>query len=204
MHHSSHKITARCLPWLVILTAACSVNSAAQETAAQQTLGPNAQPVIEEIVVTGSRLAKTDLTSTSPITVLGDEEINSRGISRIEDLVNTLPQALAGQSAFSGINAGIATVNLRGLGAERTLVLIDGKRLPFGSPTKVAADLNQIPAQLIEQVEVLTGGASAVYGADAIAGVVNFRLKRDFQGLDAKLQGGFFNDAVAATPSCCA
>lgn len=69
---------------------------------------------------------------------------------------------------------------------------------------KVAADLNQIPAQLIEQVEVLTGGASAVYGADAIAGVVNFRLKRDFQGLDAKLQGGFFNDAVAATPSCCA
>ena len=193
MHHSSHKITARRLPWLGILIAACSVDSAAQETAAQQALGANAQPVIEEIVVTGSRLARTDLSSTSPITVLGDEEIDSRGISRIEDLVNTLPQALAGQSAFSGINAGIATVNLRGLGAQRTLVLIDGKRLPFGSPTKVAADLNQIPAQLIEQVEVLTGGASAVYGADAIAGVVNFRLKRDFQGLDAKLQGGFFH-----------
>ena len=112
MHHSRHNITARRLPWLGILAAACSVNSAAQETAAQQALGANAQPVIEEIVVTGSRLARTDLSSTSPITVLGDEEIDSRGISRIEDLVNTLPQALAGQSAFSGINAGIAPADL--------------------------------------------------------------------------------------------
>ena len=112
MHHSSHNITARRLYALGILTAACSVNSAAQEAAAQQTLGANAQPVIEEIVVTGSRLARTDLTSTSPITVLGDEEIDSRGISRIEDLVNTLPQALAGQSAFSGINADIAPADL--------------------------------------------------------------------------------------------
>ena len=107
MHHSRHKITARRLPWLGILAAACSVN-----TAAQQALGANTQPVIEEIVVTGSRLARTDLSSTSPITVLGDEEIDSRGISRIEDLVNTLPQALAGQSAFSGINAGIAPADL--------------------------------------------------------------------------------------------
>ncbi len=161
--------------------------------AAQETPGINSDgETIEEVVVTGSRIARTDLTSTSPITVLSNEEIGSRGVSRIEDLVNTLPQALAGQSAFSGIGAGTATVNLRGLGAERTLVLIDGKRLPFGSPITVAADLNQVPAQLIEQVEVLTGGASAVYGADAIAGVVNFRLKRDFQGLDMNFQGGLF------------
>ena len=186
MQQSSGNVTAGRGALVSVLALVCSA------AAAQEPVDPNAGPVIEEIVITGSRIARTDLTSTSPITVLGNEEVDSRGVSRIEDLVNTLPQALAGQSAFSGINSGIATVNLRGLGAERTLVLIDGKRLPFGSPTKVAADLNQIPAQLIEQVEVLTGGASAVYGADAIAGVVNFRLKRDFQGLEAKLQGGFF------------
>lgn len=147
---------------------------------------------IDEITVTGSRLARSELTSTSPVTVLDGEEFRVRGVTRVEDLINTLPQALAGQSAFSGINAGTATVNLRGLGADRTLVLVDGKRLPFGSPISVAADLNQVPAQLVERVEVLTGGASAVYGADAIAGVVNFKMKRDFEGVEANVQGSFF------------
>lgn len=147
---------------------------------------------VEEIVVTGSRIKKTNLTSSSPVTVVGNEEVHARGVTRVEDLINTLPQALAAQSSSSGIGTGTATVNLRGLGADRTLVLVDGKRLPFGSPTSVAADLNQVPSQLVERVEVLTGGASAVYGADAIAGVVNFVMKRDFEGVEINLQGSRF------------
>ena len=87
MRHNTHNITARCLYGLGMLTAACSVNSDAQETAAREALGPKAEPVIEEIVVTGSRLARTELTSTSPITVLGDEEIDSWGVSRIEGFI---------------------------------------------------------------------------------------------------------------------
>ena len=90
-------------------------------------------------------------------------------------MLNNLPQVFADQGGnVSNGATGTATVNLRGLGAERTLVLVNGRRLPAGSPRSVAADLNQIPAALIKRVEVLTGGASAVYGSDAVAGVVNF------------------------------
>lgn len=152
-----------------------------------------ADDVQDTVVVTGSRIANANLTSSSSVTVLEAGEFDARGVIRVEDLINTLPQALSGQSSFSGIGAGTATVNLRGLGANRTLVLVDGKRLPFGSPINVAADLNQVPAQLVERIEVLTGGASAVYGADAVAGVVNFKMKRDFQGIEANLQGSFFH-----------
>lgn len=153
---------------------------------------PGDERVLEEVVITGSRMANTGLTSPSPVTVLDDADISMRGVLRVEDMLSVLPQALAGQNSTSGINSGTATVNLRGLGSERTLVLMNGKRLPFGSPTSVAADLNQIPSQLVERVEVLTGGASAVYGADAVAGVVNFITKRDFEGLEMSLQGSTF------------
>lgn len=146
----------------------------------------------DRMTVTGTRLQNANLTSTSPVAVLDSEEIETRGIVRVEDLINTLPQALSGQSSTTGIGGGTATVNLRGLGSNRTLVLVDGKRLPFGSPQNVAADLNQVPAQLIERIEVLTGGATAVYGADAVAGVVNFIMKKDFEGMEADLQGSFF------------
>ncbi len=188
MKQNENKAAAKNRGLIGVLAAVFSAGAAAQEPADG---GANAG-ALEEVIVTGSRISRTDLSSSSPVTVIGNEEIDARGVLRVEDLINILPQALAGQSAFSGIGAGTATVNLRGLGAERTLVLVDGKRLPFGSPISVAADLNQIPAQLVERVEVLTGGASAVYGADAIAGVVNFRMKRDFEGLDVNLQGGFF------------
>ncbi|MBU2926288.1 TonB-dependent receptor [Colwellia sp. 1_MG-2023] len=176
---------------LSALVAAVSVNAGAQSVPEDDSQVSQATAV-EKIVITGSRIKNTNLTSSSPVTVVGSEEVQIRGITRAEDLINTLPQALSAQSSSSGIGTGTATVNLRGLGADRTLVLVDGKRLPFGSPTSVAADLNQIPSQLIERVEVLTGGASAVYGADAIAGVVNFVMKRDFEGVEINTQASTY------------
>lgn len=146
---------------------------------------------VSEIVVTGSRIRQANLTTTSPVTQVTAEDVRESGVSRVEDLVTQLPQAFAAQnSTVSNGASGTATVSLRNLGATRTLVLIDGKRMAYGSPLDAAADLNQIPAQLVERVEVLTGGASAVYGSDAIAGVVNFILKKDFEGLELTAQYG--------------
>jgi outer membrane receptor protein involved in Fe transport len=147
---------------------------------------------IDTIVVTGSRLVNANVASSSAVTVLDAKEFDVRGVTRVEDLINILPQALSGQTSASGVNGAQATVNLRGLGANRTLVLVDGKRLPYGSPINAAADLNQIPAQLVERVEVLTGGATAVYGADAVAGVVNFKMIRDFEGVEMNAQTSVF------------
>ncbi|APG62194.1 hypothetical protein LPB140_04535 [Sphingorhabdus lutea] len=145
------------------------------------------------IVVTGSRIVRPDLESTSPVTVVGSEEIAATGTTRIEDLVNTLPSVVGGQNSFISNGAsGTATVDLRGIGTTRTLVLVNGRRLQPGDPTLPVADLNQIPAALVERVEVSTGGASAVYGADAVAGVVNFVMKTDFEGIQLNSQYGFY------------
>src|SRR6056297_1678356 len=157
------------------------------------TVGAQSEPeaMLEEVVVTGSRLTRGNVVSPSPVTVVDSTDIESRGIIRVEDMLNTLPQVSPSETSGKANEAtGTATVNLRGLGAERTLVLVNGRRLPFGSPIAPAADLNQVPSQLVERVEVLTGGASAVYGADAVAGVVNFILKEDFEGIEVDLQYG--------------
>jgi iron complex outermembrane receptor protein len=145
-----------------------------------------ADQTIQEVVVTGSRIAQPNLETTSPVTQVTSEDVITQGVTKIEDLVNQLPQAFAAQNATVANGAtGTATVNLRGLGSTRTLVLIDGRRMPYGgvSAASAAADLNQIPTAMVERVEVLTGGASAVYGSDAIAGVVNFIMKKDFEGI---------------------
>ena len=148
---------------------------------------------VTEIVVTGTRIPTPNLTSVSPVTSVGSADIKAQGVTRVEDLVNSLPQAFAaqGSSVANGSN-GTATVNLRGLGSNRTLVLIDGRRLMGGNPTSaitsVAADLNFIPTALVDRVDILTGGASAVYGADAVAGVVNFIMKKDFEGVRVDAQ----------------
>ncbi|MCB2097459.1 MAG: TonB-dependent receptor [Parvularculaceae bacterium] len=149
-----------------------------------------AQEADDEIVVTGSRIPSANAVAASPVTTIGNVEFDIRGTTRVEDLVNTLPQAFAAQGANTSNGAtGTAQVDLRGLGANRTLVLVDGRRLQYGSAISSAPDLNQIPANLVERVEVLTGGASAVYGSDAISGVVNFIMIKDFEGvrLDAQL-----------------
>ncbi|MEQ8177455.1 MAG: TonB-dependent receptor [Amphiplicatus sp.] len=147
----------------------------------------------DEVVATGSRIKNANMVSPSPVTTVDAAQIEARGTIRIEDMLNTLPQVSPAEgSSRANEAAGTATVDLRGLGAERTLVLVNGKRLPFGSPIAAPADLNQVPSQLIERVDVLTGGASAVYGADAVAGVVNFILKDDFEGLQVDFQTGAY------------
>lgn len=145
---------------------------------------------IQEVVVTGSRISTPNMTSISPVTAISNEDIVATGKVRVEDIINQLPQAMAAQgSTISNGSTGAATVDLRGLNAKRTLVLINGRRLMPGNPDSApnpnsgAPDLNQVPRALIERVEVLTGGASSVYGADAIGGVVNFIMNTRFEGV---------------------
>jgi len=148
---------------------------------------------LDDVIVTGSRIPQANLITTSPVTQVTGEDIDIAGVTRVEDLIAQLPQAFAAQnSTVSNGASGTATVSLRNLGSSRTLVLIDGRRMGYGSPNDDAADLNQIPEQLVERVEVLTGGASAVYGSDAVAGVVNFIMKKDFEGLQIDAQYGFY------------
>lgn len=146
------------------------------------------------IVVTGTRIARPNVESASPITTVGAEDIKEFGSTKIEDLTNSLPQVFAGQSSGVSNGAdGTATIDLRGLGPSRTVVLIDGRRLmPGNIGGGAGADLNFIPAALVSSVDLLTGGASATYGADAVAGVVNFRMNRKFKGLRIDAQYGAY------------
>lgn len=148
----------------------------------------------ETVVVTGSLIPQSgNMVETSPVTEIGAEDFDVRGALRAEDIVNTLPQAFGAQGSNLANGAtGTASVNLRGLGSERTLVLMNGRRLPYGSLNTPAADINFIPSQLVEKVDILTGGASATYGSDAIAGVVNFVLNDDFEGVRVDTNYSFY------------
>lgn len=144
-----------------------------------------AQEQVETVVVTGSRIPQVGVYSSSPVTAVTNQEIKYEGTTNVETLLNNLPSAFADFGSFeSNGSPGTATVNLRNLGSSRTLVLIDGKRLMPGDPSLPSPDLNQVPAALVDHVEVVTGGASAVYGSDAIAGVVNFIMRKDFEGVE--------------------
>ena len=146
----------------------------------------------EDIVVTGSRIARPNLTSNSPIAVVTGEQTVENADITLDTFLNTLPQVNpAGTSTSNNPgNGGQSNVNLRGLGSNRNLVLIDGRR-PMVSASDQSVDLNTIPQGLIERIEIITGGAGAAYGADAIAGVVNIRLKDDFEGIE--LRGTYAN-----------
>jgi len=139
----------------------------------------DSQP-IEEIVTTGSRIVTKDgFGRTSPVTVMTADNIAKLGLTRVEDVLNSLPSVETALHSFdaNGIS-GTASIDLRGLGSFRTLVLMNGRRMQPGGVSATSVDVNQIPAAMIERVEVLTGGASATYGADAVAGVVNFIMRR--------------------------
>ena len=150
---------------------------------------------LQEVIVTGSRIAAPNLTSTSPIEVLTYKNIQQTGKNDISDVLLQLPQNfnnsigqdLTNNTAGLSAAGGVTTADLRGLGPNRTLVLVDGRRLGNGSPNTAIAspapDLDQIPLQLIDRIDVVTGGASSVYGSDAIAGVVNFIMKKNFEGI---------------------
>lgn len=146
------------------------------------------------IVVTGSLVKRPNEDSAAPVTVVGGDDFKGTGATKVEDLFNALPQVIATQSSGVSNGAdGTATVDLRGLGTNRTLVLVDGRRLmPGGIGGGAGADLNFIPSALVSSVEILTGGASTTYGADAVSGVVNFKMNREFQGVRLDGQYSFY------------
>ena len=153
-----------------------------------------------EIVVTGSRLVRTDLEAPSPTTVVSQEDISLSGNVTLEKTINEFPQLASGNTSTvnNGGGSGVLTANLRGLGSTRTLTLVNGRRfIPADSSGNT--DLASIPDLLIKRVDIITGGASAVYGSDAIAGAVNFVLDDSFEGIKASAQYGITSRGDAAS-----
>jgi outer membrane receptor protein involved in Fe transport len=150
-------------------------------------------PAVQEVIVTGSRIQSTNLVSISPVTTVSATDIEQTGLVRTEDILNNLPQVFSGQgSTLSNASDGTSTVDLHDLGPQRTLVLVNGRRLgPGAFDGRNYSDVNQIPSALIEKIEILTGGASATYGADAVSGVVNFIMNTHFQGVKLDADYGF-------------
>ena len=147
-----------------------------------------------DIIVTGTRIPQPNLESAAPVTVISNQDIKLSGTTRIDEALNQLPSASATQSSgLPNPSSGTAEIDLRYLGSKRTLTLVNGRRLAPGDPNSStqAGDINIIPASMLKRVEVLTGGASSVYGADAVAGVVNFIIDTDFDGLrlDGQISG---------------
>jgi outer membrane receptor protein involved in Fe transport len=161
---------------------------------------PAAAQQVESVVVTGSRLPSTYQAPT-PVTVVDASAIKLSGNVNIEDTLNETPQfrGSQGDGKFNnGQGAGGATLNLRGLGAQRNLVLVNGRRYTIQGPDQTT-DVNTIPTALIQRTEIVTGGSSAVYGSDAITGVINFIMRQDFEGVEAQTHVDF--DSVTATPT---
>ncbi|MFZ5748114.1 MAG: TonB-dependent receptor plug domain-containing protein [Pseudomonadota bacterium] len=145
------------------------------------------------IVVTGSRIALPNVDTPSPVQSIGVQQIEDAGVTNIQELLLEnpafgTPGLSRTNSAFLTSGTGVATVDLRDLGSDRTLVLINGRRVVAGLPGSATVDLNVIPTQFLQRVDVLTGGASSIYGSDAVAGVVNFIYKDDFEGIEGQAQ----------------
>ncbi len=147
---------------------------------------------IESIVITGSRIQRSSAATPTPTTVLDSKQIQQLGLNNAGDILNTLPafSQSIGRANTDGndANSGLELLNLRGLGTERTLVLVNGRRHVGSQAGNTSVDVSTIPTQMIERVEVITGAASAVYGADAVSGVVNFIMKQSFEGFQANIQ----------------
>ena len=172
----------------------CTPVDATPQEAAEVAAAPAPASTGGDIVVTGSRIRSPSLSAPVPITTVSVAELTNTGDVSLGDALNDLPSL---RSTFSQGNstrfigtAGLSLLDLRGLGTERTLVLVNGKRHITSSPGDYQVDTNTIPVDLLERVDVVTGGSSAVYGSDAVAGVVNFILKRDFEGISLKGQSG--------------
>lgn len=170
--------------------AATALSLWATGAAAQEADPPQDASQLDEVVVTGSRLRTGDLVSNSPMKTVGQEELVATATLTVETFLNTLPQVVPSVStaANNPDNNGASNIDLRGLGPNRNLVLMDGRRV-IGSDELGAVDVATIPAALVERIELISGGASAVYGADAVAGVVNFILRDDFEGMEMDAQG---------------
>lgn len=175
--------------------ALATASVAALLASGQAAFAQESAEAVEEVVVTGSRIARDGYDAPTPVNVLGAQEIAAAAPANIADFVNTLP-SVAGSStaanssgALSNGAAGISALNLRALGSGRTLVLFDGQRSVVSAATGLV-DTNTFPQALIERVEVVTGGASSAYGSDAIGGVVNFILDKDYTGVKTSLEYG--------------
>ncbi len=177
-------LLAAAMPMAFMLSSVAQAQTTPQaDTAAPETAGNDG-----EIVVTGSRIMRRDVESAAPIAIVGKEEIALTGTVNIEQVVNQLPQVVPGTTAFSNNpGGGVATLDLRGLGATRTMILVNSRRYVFYDANQLV-DVNTIPAFLIDNIEALTGGAGAVYGSDALAGVINFKLRNDLNGVLAGSQ----------------
>ncbi len=192
------------------LIALCASAAITPHVHAQQA---GADSMMEEVVVTGSRLQRADYTTApQPISVISAEDLSNSGSVDIGEVLNENPALLSsvtstnsldGQAANVGraSNQGGSALNLRGLGTGRTLTLVNGRRHVSGIEGTSSVDVSTIPSALIERVEVLTGGASAVYGADAVTGVVNFVLRNDFEGAEIDFRPGISERGDAATGS---
>ncbi len=156
---------------------------------------------VERIEVTGSRIKRTDMETTVPITVLSREDIAQTGAINVADILNSSPVTIAGSdqsnSAFSTTTVGLNTTSLRNLGDSRTLVLVNGRRFVSGvdPSTGYAVDLNAIPTSMIERIEILKSASSAIYGSDAVAGVVNIITRKDFEGVEVNAQTGISDES---------
>lgn len=172
---------------LVLGLSLISTGAFAQDTKS----GDEEAATSEAIIVTGSRIPRVEIESVSPVTTVGAEQIELTGTVTVESLINDLPQVIPGNNRTSNNSGGenFATLDLRGLGPQRTLILVDGERLAASSTSGVT-DVSQIPTGLIQRVDVVTGGATAVYGSDAMAGVINFVLKKDYEGFEITAQTG--------------
>lgn len=176
------------------LIACVSASAVAQEKAPDSSEEAS-ESATQEIVVTGSRIRRPDLDGPSPISVLSADTIARKGTLSVQDAINEMPQlgiANGGKNQnFDSINSGYAVggdyINLRNLGTQRTLVVVNGRRFIGGEPGTSSVDLNTIPSTMVDRIDVVTGAASAVYGADAVSGVVNVLLKQDYEGI--KLTG---------------
>ncbi|WP_330147161.1 TonB-dependent receptor [Shewanella oncorhynchi] len=156
---------------------------------------------VERIEVTGSRIKRTDMETTVPITVLSREDIAQTGAINVADILNSSPVTIAGSdqsnSAFTTSTVGLNTTSLRNLGDSRTLVLVNGRRFVSGvDPSSgYAVDLNAIPTSMIERIEILKSASSAIYGSDAVAGVVNIITRKDFDGVEVNAQTGISGES---------
>ncbi|MFC0684071.1 TonB-dependent receptor domain-containing protein [Novosphingobium clariflavum] len=173
---------------LLLSCLSLSTTALAQDLSDDASASGDGTAQANDIVITGSRIRRAATDSPSPIAVVDADQIKAAGTQNIVDVVNQLP-ALAvtqtNQTSNLAGNAGINALDLRGMGTQRTLVLVDGRRQVAAIPGTSAVDLSNIPSSLVQRVEVITGGASALYGADAVAGVANFILKKDFSGIEA-------------------
>ncbi|WP_299011119.1 TonB-dependent receptor [uncultured Shewanella sp.] len=180
--------------------AATSVVLSGQTFAEETTI----EEKVERISVTGSRIKRTDMETASPVTVIDASAIQASGATSIDSVLQTMT-ATGGAMTNPGINNGSqgnASINLRGLGSQRTLVLVNSRRMVnSGTGAASTVDLNTIPVSMIKRIEVLKDGASAVYGSDAIAGVVNIILKDDFEGFELNAQSGASTQGDATTTS---